>query len=61
MPDIAMCLNDKCTKKHECYRYSATPGRTQDYMFFGLEETYPCGEFWPLEYKEKKAKKHGRN
>lgn len=56
-----MCLNDKCTKKHECYRYSAIPGRTQDYMFFGLEETYPCGEFWPLEYKEKKAKKHGRN
>ncbi len=25
MPDITMCLNEKCIKKQYCYRFTATP------------------------------------
>ena len=25
MPDIAMCQNEECPRKTECYRYMATP------------------------------------
>lgn len=27
MPDIAMCQNEECPRKTECYRYMATPNQ----------------------------------
>ena len=24
-PDITMCINESCKRKHSCYRYMATP------------------------------------
>ena len=25
MPDITMCINESCRRKHSCYRYTAIP------------------------------------
>ena len=38
-PDITMCINESCKRKHSCYRYMATPnphGR-QAYSCFDCE------------------------
>lgn len=34
MPDIAMCKNDTCIKKEECYRFKAVPNDYQNYCDF---------------------------
>lgn len=34
MPDISMCTNKKCEKKHQCYRYMAKPSWRQSYSAF---------------------------
>lgn len=49
MPDIAMCANQNCPKRNECYRYTATPSPTrQSYASFqptlGSDR---CEYFWP--------------
>ena len=46
MPDIAMCLNEECPRKAECYRYMARPSEyRQSYMAFKAEG---CEDFVPL-------------
>lgn len=38
MPDITMCLNGRCPKKMECYRFTAIPyEHFQSYAAFELE------------------------
>ena len=34
MPDIAMCNNQKCPVKFNCYRFVATPNKYQYYQNF---------------------------
>lgn len=34
MPDISMCVNNKCPVRAYCYRYRATPGGMQSYTRF---------------------------
>lgn len=31
MPDITICINDKCEKKEECYRYKAKPNEYRQF------------------------------
>lgn len=38
MPDIAMCCNDMCPLRNDCYRYKATPSEMQSYAFFDYED-----------------------
>lgn len=50
MPDIAMCENEKCPLKQDCFRYTATPSEhRQSYADF--EPTVKdgkvlCDWFW---------------
>ena len=37
MPDITMCKNESCKRKHTCYRYTATPDKYQSYAYFDCE------------------------
>jgi len=32
MPDITMCPGETCSKKYQCYRFSATPDEKQSYF-----------------------------
>lgn len=48
MPDITMCLNDKCQIKNDCYRFMATPDRYQSYSFFGKDQEEKCDYFWKM-------------
>lgn len=32
MPDITMCPGDKCPRKSDCYRATATPSERQSYF-----------------------------
>lgn len=34
MPDITMCFNADCDRKHDCYRYMARPSLYQSYSEF---------------------------
>lgn len=35
MTDITMCMNEKCTRKEECYRFKAKPDELwQSYAIF---------------------------
>jgi hypothetical protein len=34
MPDIAMCLNEACPRKADCYRYTAEPDEYQVWAMF---------------------------
>ena len=44
MPDISMCMNEKCEKKDKCYRYTATPDEYwQPYCLFDEKD---CTHFW---------------
>lgn len=52
MPDITMCLNEKCDRRKSCYRYIAKPDRYQSYSMF-LNEN--CDYYWPVN-KEKNAR-----
>ncbi len=40
MPDITMCMSDKCPKKYTCYRYKVKPDKAQSYSDF----IYLCNE-----------------
>lgn len=43
MPDISMCLNEKCIKKEKCFRFKATPNYIQSYSEFIPEDNnYEC-------------------
>ena len=52
MPDISMCLNDKCPNKRGCYRYKAIPYKhLQSYLTdcknYGTKE---CVNFWNIKH-----------
>lgn len=43
MPDIAMCKNDECKLKRDCYRYLAIPNEhVQTYSDFNPEADNFC-------------------
>jgi len=61
MPDISMCLNDKCPLKDNCYRFKAKPNDYQTYSSFKYEwnsesNDWECSHYWPVEsYLNSKA------
>lgn len=38
MPDIAMCLNESCSSRRQCYRFMAIPSDRQCYSTFDVPE-----------------------
>lgn len=49
MPDITMCLNEKCNSKEKCYRFLAEPDEYQSYSLF--ENSFDgdkCVMFWEV-------------
>lgn len=47
MPDISLCVNDKCPLRKECYRFTAIPSDfLQSYTFFNLNADGTCNWFW---------------
>ena len=47
MPGIAMCQNEDCQAKRQCYRYTAKPSYWQAYHDFKLSPgATMCGDFW---------------
>ena len=38
MPDIAMCQNEKCSRRKDCYRYTANPSVYQTYSDFNEKD-----------------------
>lgn len=49
MADITMCGNDNCTKREQCFRYTATPSQWQSYAAFTQDEYGKCIHFWDKE------------
>jgi hypothetical protein len=45
MPDISMCVNDKCKVNKDCYRYMAIPSSWQSYADFDEND---CQYFMPI-------------
>lgn len=52
MPDITMCLNEKCEKRNACHRFTAIPSTRQSYAMFGKDGN--CENFMPI-YEKNKA------
>ena len=53
MPDLAMCNNDKCKRKLQCYRFMAIPNRyRQSWSYFAH---YECHAFLPIEGRRIKS------
>lgn len=54
MPDICMCMNDKCKHKKDCYRYNATPDEHQSYSNFKNSRNEENGYkmFWRMKIAE---------
>ena len=53
MPDIAMCKNDKCIKKNNCYRYKAKPSTYQSYFAEDtLDKEGNCKYYIPISKQE---------
>lgn len=46
MPDITMCINDRCPRNKECFRYMAKPSSYQSYARF---EATDCQNFIKIE------------
>jgi len=38
MPDIAMCMQNKCKVRDKCYRFNASPDYMQTYVVISEEE-----------------------
>lgn len=46
MPDIAMCLNNECPKRNDCYRYRAVANEyQQSYGPFKPDDDGECKKF----------------
>jgi hypothetical protein len=53
MPDIAMCLNNKCPKRTTCYRFMAEPNDIrQSYADFKPNEDGKCDYYWEYDCQE---------
>ena len=47
MPDISMCMGNKCPIRETCYRYTATPsGKWQSYFGESAWDGAACEYFW---------------
>ena len=57
MPDITMCMNDDCSKKEKCYRYTAIP--TPNWQSYSKFEEKDCNSFWDNTGK-RNLKKRGK-
>ena len=49
MPDISMCRGLSCSKRDDCYRYTATPTEYRQAYFAAapLDWQGECKYFWP--------------
>ncbi|GAG04488.1 unnamed protein product [marine sediment metagenome] len=47
MPDITLCLNDKCPKAKKCYRFMAKPSNRQSVCNFKYDDG--CEHFEPID------------
>jgi hypothetical protein len=47
MPDIAMCKDEDCPQKYDCYRYTAKPDFLQCYFEGKVrKDDLECDVFW---------------
>ena len=47
MPDITLCVNNKCPLRNKCYRYRAYPDEWQSFCRFEPEKNNTeCRYFW---------------
>lgn len=55
MADITMCEGKGCTKREECYRFTATPNEYRQSYFVGtpIQEDGDCEHFWKDPYAKK--------
>ena len=57
MNDICKCLNDECTIKETCYRWTSTPDEFwQSYSKFNTELKEECEYYWKTSNKVLKKK-----
>lgn len=51
VPDIAMCQNQDCPSRNECWRFRAVPSYRQSYgtWFKPADGKDRCDDFWPIE------------
>lgn len=60
MPDITMCLNDRCHLKLSCFRYLAEPNQwKQSYSMYKPDISGQCGDFIFCENGRRAVKKDG--
>lgn len=53
MPDISLCINEKCTIKKNCYRHTAKPSEIwQSVIHFEQNKDKTCDHF--IDNKNKK-------
>ena len=56
MPDIAMCIDDKCPLRFKCHRFTAVPDYWQSFCAFKYDNG--CDAFWDNNgYKKRKGYK----
>lgn len=53
MPDITMCINNKCCQKQSCYRYRATPSTYQSFADFSAVCNSTVGFSEYIEYERR--------
>lgn len=46
MADIAMCKNNQCQKRFECYRFTAVPNSYKQSYFCPTIKDGICDSFW---------------
>lgn len=59
MPDITMCLNERCPIKSTCYRYTAHPNEYwQSYSNFEYDPEFGCDDFISNDFMEVKSRRN---
>lgn len=59
MPDITLCLGNKCKKRKECYRFTAEAAEVQSFFFNPpYKKDGSCDYF--LDNKDYQKKKDGK-
>lgn len=53
MPDICMCMNEKCKSRNSCYRFMAVPTPyMQSFGDFKYAEDGDCKHYWDIKIRE---------
>lgn len=61
MADISMCLNNSCTIKETCYRYTAIPNSySQSYCDFKQDLNGNCINYWTNSNKQNNGEETDR-